>query len=82
MYNPSLCSINCWKKITAINNTCVINSCTFFPAVNGAQRWIVLGPLSFQPSELAKYVVVLFLAMSLELKGEGIKKFKKGYYLI
>lgn len=50
-----------------------------FPAVNGAQRWIPLGPLgSFQPSELAKYVVVLFLAMSLAAKGDGVKKFKTG----
>ena len=50
----------------------------FFPGVNGAQRWILLGPLSFQPSDLVKYVVVLFLAMSLEIKGEGVKKFSTG----
>jgi cell division protein FtsW len=50
----------------------------FFPAVNGAKRWIQLGPLSFQPSELTKYVVVLFLAMSLDLKGDGVKKFWSG----
>ena len=41
-----------------------------FPGVNGAQRWIQIGPLSFQPSELAKYVVVLFLAKSIEIKGD------------
>jgi cell division protein FtsW len=29
---------------------------------HGAHRWIQLGPLSFQPSELAKPVIVLFLA--------------------
>lgn len=50
----------------------------FFPAVNGARRWIQLGPLSFQPSEYTKYVVVLFLAMSLDLKGDGVKKFWTG----
>ncbi|MBU5456202.1 stage V sporulation protein E [Caproiciproducens sp. MSJ-32] len=50
----------------------------FFPAVNGAKRWIQLGPLSFQPSEYTKYVVVLFLAMSLDLKGDGVKKFWTG----
>lgn len=49
-----------------------------FSPVNGAQRWIKLGPLSFQPSELTKYTVVLFLAMSLEAKGERIKDFTKG----
>ncbi|MGL5086183.1 MAG: FtsW/RodA/SpoVE family cell cycle protein, partial [Clostridium sp.] len=50
----------------------------FFTAVNGANRWIILGPLSFQPSELAKYVVVLFLAMSIDVKGDDIKKFTRG----
>lgn len=50
----------------------------FFPAVNGAKRWIQIGPMSFQPSELAKYVVVLFLAMSLDAKGDGVKKFWTG----
>ena len=49
-----------------------------FPGTNGAQRWIKLGPLSFQPSDLAKYTVVFFLAFKLEKKGEGIKDFKKG----
>jgi len=49
-----------------------------FPATNGANRWIDLGPITFQPSELAKYVVVLFLALSLSTKGDGVKKFWTG----
>lgn len=50
-----------------------------FPPTNGAYRWIPLGPLgTFQPSELAKYVVVLFLAFSLSAKGDGVKKFWTG----
>lgn len=50
----------------------------FFPATNGARRWVYIGSQSFQPSDLAKYITVLFLAMSLEAKGEGVKKFSSG----
>ncbi|MCB2291953.1 stage V sporulation protein E [Clostridium algoriphilum] len=49
-----------------------------FPAINGAKRWIQLGSASFQPSEIAKYTVVLFMAKSLDKKGEKVKEFLKG----
>ena len=49
-----------------------------FPAINGAKRWIQLGFASFQPSEIAKYTVVLYMAKSLEQKGERVKEFLKG----
>lgn len=55
-----------------------------FPDVNGAKRWIPFPFFSLQPSEIAKYVVVLYMAKSLEIKGERVKSFTYGIlpYLI
>lgn len=51
--------------------------------INGARRWIRLGGLSLQPSELSKYVVVLYLALLIDKRRGKIKEFKGGtlYYL-
>ncbi len=48
------------------------------PEINGARRWIDLGPVNFQPSELAKYSVVVWVAMLATKKGEEIRRFRKG----
>src|SRR5215207_8632666 len=48
------------------------------PLVNGARRWIDLGPLNFQPSELARLVVVIWCAMLASKKGAQVREFKKG----
>ncbi|MFX0548902.1 stage V sporulation protein E [Hathewaya histolytica] len=50
----------------------------FSKPVNGATRWINLGFVTIQPSEIAKYVVVIALAKSIEQRGEKIKSFWGG----
>jgi cell division protein FtsW (lipid II flippase) len=40
----------------------------FAPPVNGARRWLRLGPIGFQPSELAKLCFVLALAQYLKYR--------------
>ncbi|MHC1682531.1 MAG: stage V sporulation protein E [Clostridiaceae bacterium] len=50
----------------------------FSKPINGAQRWINLGFTTIQPSEIAKYVVVLFLAHSISRKGDNMRYFVKG----
>ncbi|MFA6307602.1 MAG: putative lipid II flippase FtsW [Patescibacteria group bacterium] len=42
-----------------------------------AQSWIVFGSISFQPSELVKLFLIIFLAAWFEIKGNDIKEFKK-----
>lgn len=49
----------------------------FSPAVNGAHRWIRWGALSFQPSELARFALIVFLAAHLDRRiPAGIKRFE------
>ncbi len=46
--------------------------------INGAVRWIGLGPLSLQPSEIIKIAMVVFLARFLSHNPEQVKSFTKG----
>ncbi|MDD3838976.1 MAG: stage V sporulation protein E [Clostridia bacterium] len=45
---------------------------------HGATRWIRFGGVGIQPSEVAKISMIIYLASSLDKKGEKIKSFKKG----
>lgn len=48
-------------------------------AAGGSVRWLRLGRFSFQPSEFARFALVIFLAYSLEKKGANLKKFSIGF---
>ena len=46
--------------------------------INGTRRWLRLGPLSFQPAELAKLALVVYLAAYLARRREGLGEFWRG----
>src|SRR5262249_42351490 len=45
---------------------------------SGARRWLALGGITFQPSELAKFALVLYLARSLAKRGERVRELWHG----
>ena len=47
--------------------------------VGGARRWLTLWGFSFQPSELAKFTLVLFIAKSLVKRADRLRNFAYGY---
>jgi cell division protein FtsW len=48
------------------------------PLRNGARRWVDVGPVNFQPSELARLAIVIWCAMLAAKKGDQVRQFKKG----
>jgi cell division protein FtsW len=48
------------------------------PTINGARRWVDLGIITLQPSELAKFAVVGWTAMLAAKKGDQVRDFKRG----
>lgn len=45
---------------------------------NGGQRWLRLGPVQFQPSEVAKVALILYLAGSLSRNKKYLNTFSRG----
>lgn len=51
----------------------------FGAPINGANRWLQLGPVSFQPAELARIAVPVYLAHSLAKKRDRVSLFSVGF---
>ena len=45
----------------------------------GSARWLQLGPVRFQPSELARLALVIYMAYSMSKKGELLRDFYVGF---
>lgn len=54
------------------------------PMVSGmdVKRWLVIGPINFQPSEIAKFSIILLFSSYLASKPEKINKFKYVAFLL
>ncbi len=48
-------------------------------SAKGAQRWVRIGGFGFQPSEVAKFALVLFLAHNLTRRADRITTFSRGF---
>ena len=46
--------------------------------LNGSRRWLRLGPVSFQPSELGKYAMIVYLARAMSQPDRDIRRFFRG----
>ena len=53
----------------------------FMDPINNAKRWIIIGGFTFQPSEIAKFAVILLFAHLFSARPSLMKKLPYGYIL-
>lgn len=46
---------------------------------NGSRSWLLLGPISIQPTEFAKIIIILYLSALISKKGERFRDLRTGY---
>lgn len=67
-----------WVVFSVVGATVILLVLVFgFPEINGARRWIRFAGLSFQPSELAKIALPVFLAYFLTKKEEVVGELRE-----
>jgi len=68
--------------LTVMAVSFILLALTLFPGigrmVNGSRRWLRLGMMSFQPAELAKFAIVVYMSYYVAKKGERIRDFMNG----
>ncbi len=67
------------KSLLIFSLVCLVFVLLAGTTIKGAKRWIGYGPLSFQPSELAKFALVIHLARLLAEKQGYIKDFQRAF---
>lgn len=66
-----------WVVVGALGISAVLLILVIIPGIgvylNGSRRWLSIAGMSFQPSELAKLAVVMYMATTLTYRGKRIK---------
>jgi cell division protein FtsW len=68
-----------WTYPLLLGSLVLLGMTLLTPTLNGAKRWLPLGPLTFQPVELAKLALITYLAYSLGRKADQVKTFTVGF---
>ncbi|OSI11387.1 putative lipid II flippase FtsW [Neisseria canis] len=73
-----------WKKATPVLlmiSLALLVVVLFGREINGAKRWIALGPFNVQPSEVFKLTTILYLASFFTRRSEILRDLKKVWYV-
>lgn len=75
-----------WRKFSLpfLVASLFLMTLVFLPSIGfsagGARRWLVFGPIFFQPSEILKLAVIVYLATWLDTKREEVKTVSYGFF--
>lgn len=83
MYFTSKMDYHFWRPMTVIIvpisiALLLLLFTPFGTTVNGATRWIIIGPLSIMPGEIAKFSAIIFTASFISAKPSNITSFTRG----
>lgn len=82
MYFFSRIPAKFWSRLSwpvyAAGIVLLLSVLVFGQSVNGAKRWINIAGIQFQPSEIAKFSMILLLARLTRLYGEDAEDFRHG----
>ena len=82
MYFFSRISAEVWFRLAwpmyGISIALLLSVLVIGQEVNGAKRWINLAGIRFQPSEIAKFTMIVLFARLTRLYGQDAKKFRYG----
>lgn len=84
MHLVSKIDYSLWKKLSVplLFLTTVLLVLVLVPsfgsAAKGARRWLHVGPINIQPAELAKFVVVIYVAAYVSKKQDQLTQFARG----
>ena len=67
------------KKVILSVVALLVFTLLFAPQVKGAGRWLNLGFITIQPSDIARLFLIVHLAYLIDRKGEDILDFKNGF---
>ena len=86
MYVVTNIDYHIWSRFAVLGYlvSAVLSTLVLFVGqeINGSKRWLAVGPLSFQPSELAKVALILFLAKMVMKQGKKIGQLKYMFLVI
>jgi cell division protein FtsW len=68
----------CYFALGVVTLLMIITVVGFGHTSGGASRWIRVGPVNVQPSEMAKVALVMWLAYSIDKKRDRLKSFSIG----